>query len=376
VQYVSRPPVGLAAARERYRSGLPTKGTLVGIVGASVPVELVMAAGMMPVRLGGRPRATPLADAYGLDRLDSPTTVAFEQLLDPARPFEFAIIGGDGESHSLLFQVLREIRREERSRRLPRFSFVDVLHLRHRTTSRYDRGQLRRLLATLENWCGRRITTDDVKQAVATVNGTRRLLAEAMAFRHARPARLSGTDALHLIGAALMSSPAEVRSWVSALEAEAPGLPELSGTRVYLTGSAHEDSAAYEALESRGWVIVGEDHQWGEDALGPEIELTADPLDGLVEHYQYANLPSRRSSADRARHVADAMRADDADLVAHFAFAHDEATPWDRPAISEALAVAGLPEIMLPEQRFGQVDRDELGRAIDSLGLTGARGKR
>jgi benzoyl-CoA reductase/2-hydroxyglutaryl-CoA dehydratase subunit BcrC/BadD/HgdB len=196
-----------------------------------------------------------------------------------------------------------------------------------------------------------------------------------MELRHARPARLTGTDALQLAGAALVSAPAEVASWFSELTAQASGLPAVTGTRVYLTGSPHEDPTAYEALESRGWVIVGEDHPRGQDALGPQVELTPDPLGGLVEHYQLANLPSRRSSADRARHVADAARAADADLVVHFAYAHDEATPWDRPAISDAVAAAGLPEVVLPEQTFGQLDADALRTAVDAheLAETGER---
>ena len=369
----------VSLARERYTGELPSEGAagpIVAIVGASVPVELVLAAGMTPVRLSGRPRPAPLADTYDLARLDGPTTAAFEQLLDPARPFEFALIGGDGEAHSVLFGALREIRRVEPHHRLPQLSFVDLLHLPNRTTTRYDRGQVERLVDTLERWSGRRITADDVREAVARVNGIRTLLAEAMALRHRRPARLSGSDALHLVGAALVSPPERIRPWLSRLMADSPNLPELAGPRAYLTGSTHEDPAVYEVIERRGWVIVGEDHPRGQDALGPAIEQTADPLDGLVEHYQFANLPSRRSSEDRARLVAAGARAADADIVVHFAFAHDEATPWDRPAIHEAVAAAGLPDLSLPEQRFGDVDPDALGAAVESLAFAGVGARR
>jgi benzoyl-CoA reductase/2-hydroxyglutaryl-CoA dehydratase subunit BcrC/BadD/HgdB len=360
-------PSPLSAARERYRQGWPADGSeriVVGIVGASVPVELVLAAGMIPVRLSGGARPTPLADAYELDRLDRPATAAFEQLLDPERRFECALIGGDGEAGSVLFQTLREIRRIESGRSLPQFSFVDLLHLPFRTTARYDRGQLGRLVGTLAGWSGRPITAEAITEAVATVNETRSHLAGTMELRRVRPARLSGTDALRLAGAALVSTPEEIQGWLSQITARSSDLPELTGPRVYLTGATHEDPTAYEALEKAGCVIVGEDHPRGQDALGPEVELTNDPLDGLVEHYQFANLPSRRSSADRARHAAAGARAADADVVVHFAFRDDEATPWDRPATKEAVEAAGLRWVAL----------DEDGLEVEGLAGIGGRG--
>jgi benzoyl-CoA reductase/2-hydroxyglutaryl-CoA dehydratase subunit BcrC/BadD/HgdB len=349
-------------------AGLRAESVIVAIVGASVPVELVLAAGMMPVRLSGRRRDTPLADRYELDRLDPPTTAAFEQLLDPGRQFDFALIGGDDEASSVLFQALREIRRSEPDRSLPRFSFVDVLHLPFRTTARYDYGQLQRVVATLAHWSGRAITADAIHDAVARVNATRRLLAQTMELRRVRPARLSGCDALQIAGTTLVSSPEEAQRRLSEISARGSSRPELTGTRVYLTGSTHEDASVYETLEGAGCVIVGEDHPRGEDALGPEVEPTEDPLDGLVEHYQLANLPSRRSSADRARHVAAAARRCDADVVVRFTFAHDQATPWDAPATEQAVEAEGL--------RWLALSDDGLTAQLDALSLVRTGGRR
>jgi hypothetical protein len=70
---------------------------------------------------------------------------------------------------------------------------------------------------------------------------------------------------------------------------------------------------------------------------------TRNPVDGLVEHYQHSSLPTRMPSRQRAALVARAARAAGADLVACFTHPYDAATPWDLPAIRDALTRDGLP---------------------------------
>ncbi len=63
----------------------------VGVVGAAVPSELVLAAGLEPVRMSGQTRATPRVDAYGFDELDPPTAAVMERLLAPGHGFGTSI---------------------------------------------------------------------------------------------------------------------------------------------------------------------------------------------------------------------------------------------------------------------------------------------
>jgi benzoyl-CoA reductase/2-hydroxyglutaryl-CoA dehydratase subunit BcrC/BadD/HgdB len=359
---------------DRYLAGMTdTVGsTKVGIVGASVPVEIVLAAGLLPVRISGRPRDTPQANAYGLDDLDGPARAAFEQLIAEDGHFDFALIAPDVTAHSVLFQTLREIQRVEPVPSLPRFGFVDVLHLPYRTTSRYNRGQLAQMVQTVEEWSGESVSVDRLRSAIETVNATRSLLADVMALRRSRPARLAGVDALAIVGAALLSPALELHAWLSELLAESETLDELTGIRVYLNGSTHEDAAVYELIESCGCVIVGEDHPRGEDAFGPMVSAHGDPLDSLAEHYQFANLPARRSASERAQHVVRRALESGADVVVTYTVVHDEATPWDAPAIIAAASATGLPIVALPEQRYDEPDLSELAsvleRALDAQG--------
>ncbi len=293
----------------------------VAMIGASVPIELVLAAGMRPVRLSGAPRPTPFADVYGIDQLDGPTTAAFEQLLEGS--FRFALIGSDTLPQIVLFQALREIQRVEPVEALPDFALVDLLHLPYRTTARYDRGQVARIVGVLEGWSGQVIDDERLRAAIEATNESRR-----------RAARDS-----------------ELRA-----EGSAPG----EGVRVYLTGSAPEDPAVYDLLKSGGFVIVGEEHAGVGIPLGDGIRLEGDLLAALAEHYQLANVVTRRSIADRAAYVTAAALSAGAEAVVSFTYAHDGTTPWDVPSLREASEAAGLRFVSLPPQPFGAVDPEAI----------------
>jgi benzoyl-CoA reductase/2-hydroxyglutaryl-CoA dehydratase subunit BcrC/BadD/HgdB len=321
-----------------------SEGTIrVGVVGAAVPAELVLAAGLEPVRISSRTRATPRVDAYGFEELDPSTASVMEQLLDPGHDFGFVLIGSDTHAQTVLFKTLRELQRIEPVESIPPFAFLDLLHLPYRTTSRYNRGQLKRICQRLGDWAGTHPTVPRIRAAVERVNSTRRLFDDVARLRRVRPARLAGREALRLFGEAFVSAPERTQRGLRELLADEASLPRLDGRRVYLTGAAHEDGAIYEAIESRGYVVVGEDHPRGELAFAGRVAETRDPLDGLVDHYHHAPLPTRVSSRQRAAMVARGARAAQADLVVCFSHAHDAATPWDLPAVRAALAAAGLP---------------------------------
>ncbi len=335
--------------------GVRARNVLVGVVGAAVPSELVLAAGLQPTRVSGRPRPTPLVDVYGFDELDAPTTAVMEQLLSPDHGFDFVLIGGDTLAQTVLFKTLRELQRVEPVASIPPFAFLDLLHLPYRTTARYNRGQLMRICGRLGTWARTEPTGERIRGAVERVNTTRRLFAALARLRRSRPARLTGLEALRLVGEALVSAPERTHRRLGELLAQEASLPRYGGKRIYLTGSSHEDDSVYEAIESRGYVVVGEDHPRGELAFAGEVPATHNPLDGIVDYYQRAPLPTRLSSRQRGSLVARAARMSGADLVVCFGQPYDAATPWDLPAIRDAARADGLPLVELERDGIGSL---------------------
>ena len=416
LQALTEAYVDRADAAARWKSVADSSGVsrppslVIGYVGGDVPVELLTAAGALPIRLWGDPEVdTAPGDLYlgrGLDpAVRSILTLLLAELYGR---LDRIVVSRDCEASLRLFYALRELRRVEPSLGLPEAYLVDFLHLPHRTTFLYNRRRLDQFRERLAGWTGSPISDSDLEWAIERHDEQRRLLGEVAGLRRCEPARLSGSEFLAIVGAgtcmpvtthiemltrllAEMGAAAEPET-VSAPEpdsataarseagtaaeldtdaaagpeADAAGEPEADaaavvpaarrGTRAFLTGSSHDTPQVYRALEGAGFVVVGEDHDWGD--LLFERTVGTPTLDALTERYQYNGPTAQRATVgERARHTAYAAQRCRAQVLIGYARRSDEAPPWDFAAQQSA---SGLPAAFVEHQSYGQIDLEQL----------------
>ncbi|TVT10427.1 2-hydroxyacyl-CoA dehydratase [Amycolatopsis bartoniae] len=329
---------------------------VVGCVGADVPVELITAAGMLPLRLAGKPGASELGDRYLGSGVDPVARSVLTRILaGDYGKLEAIVVSRDCEASLRLFYALRELRRVEPELPLPPVRLVDVLHLPHHTTTRYVKAKI----AELREWLG----VGDPREAIEAHDRLRRLLAEVAVLRRTR---LTGTQFLGVVAATTALPVATATALVERLLGEV--LPEVDGVRAFLTGSSHDDPGVYEVLEENGFLITGEDHDWGELLFA---RTCAAPTElALAERYQH-NGPSapRASIRQRAAHTAAAARACGAEVLISYARVHDDAPPWD---FSAQRAAAGLPAVLAGHQPYGGLTEKALTeiRTLLPLGVS------
>jgi benzoyl-CoA reductase/2-hydroxyglutaryl-CoA dehydratase subunit BcrC/BadD/HgdB len=334
----------------------PAELPAVGYVGADVPVELITAAGLLPLRLAGKPGtdSTP-GDRYlgrGVDPVAR--SILTRILTGDYGPLEAIVVSRDCEASLRLFYALRELHRVEPELRLPPVRLVDVLHLPHHTTTRYVHAKI----AGLREWLGRwrPIGDDELAAAITAHDALRRSLARVAALRRAN--RLTGTRFLEVVAATTRLPVTTATALVDGVLAA--GSPEVEGLRLFLTGSSHDDPAVYETLERHGFLVVGEDHDWGELLFA---RTCAAPTElALAERYQH-NGPSapRASVRQRAAHTAAAARAGDAEVLLSYARVHDDAPPWDFP---DQRAATGLRAVLAERQPYGELTEDALAALL------------
>ncbi|AXL92815.1 2-hydroxyacyl-CoA dehydratase [Streptomyces sp. CB09001] len=351
-------------------------GGVIGYVGADVPVEYITAAGLLPLRLSGSPGTPSTAgDRYLGTGLDPAARSVLTRLLaGDFGPLDGIVVSHDCEASLRLFYALRELRRVDPALALPPVHLVDVLHLPHRTTTRYVRAKLAQLRATVETWAGRPIDDRALADAITAHDRLRELLTRVAALRRSRPPRLTGTQTLTVVAATTALPVGRATALLEELLTEADHLPEHEGLRVFLTGSPHDTGHVYTALEDGGLFVVGEDHDWGDLLF---LRRTAAPTEAaLAERYQYNGPAAPRASIRaRAGHTRRAARECGAQALVCYARVRDDAPGWDYPAQREA---TGLPAVLLNRQPYGALGAEaaeELAGLRRTMRPTGSRAR-
>ena len=359
----------LDALRSAYASdalvepaGLP----VIGYVGRDTPVELLTAAGTVALRL----RAPhDLDTAHADELLGDGVDPAIRGILAGILAGSFGdlraiVVSSDCDASQRLFYILRELKRRGVDPELPPVWLVDLLHTASAPVAAYNETRLREAGCFLEGIGTPASTPDRLAAAIDRHAVVRSLLREVLTLRREVPSRLSGVDALAVISATTRLPLPESERMLRALLDEAPALPPRGGTRVYLSGSGHDSPEVYQAIESQGGIVVGEDHEWGE--IIAEHDAAEPGLAGLSRFYRDNGPSSQRAAiAARADYAAAGARRAKADVVITYAREKDDAPLWDAATV---VATIGLPAVQLTEQAYRASDVE----AIAELARGGA----
>lgn len=310
----------------------------IGIVGNDVPRQLVLAAGALPHRITGSWSGEIDADAAGLlGAADAVTARILTRLLGGADEFDGLVICNDDQSHLRLYYALRAVGTD-----LP-LLLVDLPGGRSEAAHRFARNQYRALVAFCTDLGGRTPDAAALSAAALEERALGKALRHLGEARRAVPSRCSGARALELMLDASRRSPADAVAQLERVSTSAP----VAGIRVHLTGSAHPDADAYRALEERGCVIVGEDHDTGDRAwIGEAVD--ADDLEEAIAALvtmRFARVSGSpdAGSAERAELTRALAQSEKADAVIALVRDADEAPLWDLPDQHRVLDAQGLP---------------------------------
>jgi benzoyl-CoA reductase/2-hydroxyglutaryl-CoA dehydratase subunit BcrC/BadD/HgdB len=331
---------------------------VVGYIGCDTPVELITAAGALPVRLAGRAgRDTTLAQTYLDGSVDPQALNILAAILTPQEhdPVpDLIVITHDCDASLQLFYTLRELRRIG-VETFPPVHFVDLLHLPGEPTRRHNLGRIRRFADQLAAWRGRAIDAAELAEAIADHDDAR---VARTALRRRRAGALSGSEALRWYAAGTAMPAREYADTLTAALAGDADRP--AGRPLFVSGSTHDTADVYDALEGDGWLVVGEDHGWGDGGDQPPIGEPT--LEALTDHYTRAVLPTPARPPHRmAAAVRDAVGSSGAQYVLTYCRRYDDVHRWGHPAQA---AAAGVPAALLRDQPYAGIDLHDLSSRL------------
>ena len=345
-----------------------TGGKVVGYVGADVPEEIFVAAGLLPVRVSGDPTTSDAAVEAHVEATADPAVRSIAaRLLDGTYDYlDHVVICASPAIYAALYGFLVEGRRLDADFRGPDAYLFDFFHSPLGTTDAFNAESLKLLCEATSAWAGRTISDADLFAAISAVNRKRRSLARLGELRAER--RLTGVEALQVYAAAAAMPLEDFQFALEALIAEAAARAPLPGRPVAYSGSETETLEAYRQIEAAGALIVGDDQEWGGRAVTGLVDESLPALQALRLRYQFRAPQPANSLVDRrADYLLGLVERTGAQAVVFRILAIDHAASWEYPTLRKRLEAQGVASLDLGALPYRDADNESLRRHVSSL---------
>ncbi|MGH9603028.1 MAG: 2-hydroxyacyl-CoA dehydratase [Terriglobales bacterium] len=336
---------------KRWKASRPG-GKAIGYFPVYAPVEIMHAAGMLPVGLAGAGDRLDIqyADArFGSFICSIVKTTLELGLTGHLKPLDGLVFSSICDSARNLCFVMQ--------RNFPEL-YLDFLHLPHNPNSPasadFLAAEYRRLADNLERLGGVQVTPTGLRNALGLYNRNRQLVRQLYQLRASHPHLLAAWESYLLVRAGYFL-PVEEHS--SLMEEALATLPHRPGRgrdslRVVVEGAFCEQPPLdlIKLLEAAGCYLVDDDFAMGRNWFLDEVPLEGDPLSNLAEAYLHqARYSSVRHDFRHPRweELVQKVRHTRADAVIFLIAKFCEPAYFDYVLFRKRLEELGIPSLLL-----------------------------
>ena len=257
---------------------------IIGYMSALGPVEIMTAAGVVPLRLKGNvSEAITKGDAY----METIVCPFVRSVFDAAVKGKYDYLDGMVLPHQC-DSIDRTTDVWSDNLKLPYFHFLNVPHVTDAPSVEFMKEILRIFIRTLEKFTGNKITDEALAAAVKSHNENRSLMRELYACRKEDHPLISGVEMMKVLVAA-MSLPVEessllIKNVLSEVRDRSVSDP-VKKKRLMILGDQIDDIAIIEAIEGTDARLVMDDLSIGSKVYFTDVDPTADPVQGIAERY-------------------------------------------------------------------------------------------
>ena len=343
-------------------------GKVLAKLGFDVPDELVLAAGMMPVQVYADPDKELVNTNKILEfAFDPVVRKQFEKMIDGTykEVADYLAVSNSTDVFIRIFLYLREMIRSMPEMPVPPTTFIDMLFTRNRMHQERNELIFGLFRKQLEDWSGKPVTDEAIKTAAEICNANRAALRKIGELRHGDEVRVSGTEALVIIGSGFFMDKKEHTELVEKLAEEAAEWPVITGKRVFVTGSVHEDLLVYDMIEKAGGVVVAEDHDWGDRSYERDYNMAYPPIRAIVDRYMLRSYSSKKAFVtQRVQALNEEVASAKADAVLFYTNIYEDSASWDYPSQKKSLDDQGIPNACFSKMLYPASDNEGLAENI------------
>jgi len=257
---------------------------VIGYFSALCPVELLTAAGAVPIRLKGNVgEAITRADAY----METMICPFVRNVFDAAIKGRYSYLDGMVMPHQC-DSLERTTDIWSYNLKLPYFHFLNYPHLADDPSIEFAQEIMRIFIGSLERFTGARISDRQIMEAIRAHNENRRTMRQLYDLRKEEAPRISGVEMMHVLVAAMSlpvdESTALVRQVIEEVNKREPSMPK-KGCRIMLVGDQIDDVALVDLIEQAGAHLVMDDLSIGSKMYWEDVPEDGAPVEAIVERY-------------------------------------------------------------------------------------------
>jgi len=263
---------------------------IIGYFCCFVPDEIITALDLVPYRIQGSP-TEPIDEA---DALLEPMACPFARsCFNMALKDEYDFLDGFVAPHSC-DTIERLYHIWHTNKPSPFNHLINVPHMLGPSSDEFYKNELLYFTRQLEEFAGRKLDLERLKEAIRLYNRRRALLRELYGLRKENPPRVTGAEITKILVAGMDIPATEHIELITGLIAEIKERPAAASDglpRIFLWGNEIDDSSFIELVEECGAHVVMDDLCTGSRFFWQDVDETEDPFDGLVRRYLDIHCP-------------------------------------------------------------------------------------
>jgi benzoyl-CoA reductase/2-hydroxyglutaryl-CoA dehydratase subunit BcrC/BadD/HgdB len=321
------------------------------------PVEILTAAGVLPLRLKGNvSEAITRGDAF----METIVCPFVRNVFDAAIKGKYDFLDGMVLPHQC-DSIDRTSDVWAYNLHLPYFHFLNVPHITDEPSFEFMKEILRIFISTLEKFAGTRITAEALSRAIRAHNENRRLIRELYGLRKSNPPLITGAEMMKVLVAAMGlpvdESSALIKDVLGEVKQRGP-VGNGKRTRVMLIGDQIDDTALPDIIEAAGAWLVMDDISIGAKMHWADADESADPVHAIAERIlRKLKLPTLAESGvtyhggleARFGHLKRHIEEFEVDAAILFIYKYCDPYGFEVPTVKEFIESTGTPVLYIED---------------------------
>ena len=325
---------------------------VIGVLPYYAPVELVVAAGMVPMGIWGSNNKTiSMAKEYCATFYCTIAQLALEMLLDGT------LDQLDGVITPTICDTLRPMSQNIRVAMEGKLPCIFLAHPQNRRPSfglQFTMDQYNHIKTELEKISGAPITDEALRGAIKVMNRNRAARREFVKLAGQHPEAVSAVSRSAVLRAAWFMEPVAYAEKLEALNAQLAALPasQWKGKKIVTSGIICDNPKLLQILDENGIAIAADDVAHESRAIRVDAAETGDPMMALAQQfadqdYDVLLYDEHSSQNRRADFVVDMVKKSGAQGLVLFMQQFCDPEEMEYPYLKKALDDAGIPHIKL-----------------------------